>query len=166
MKKQLGNDSIQCEKILLEKLKENKENNENSVDDEKMQNQKHENKSNNNNNNINNSNNNNNENKIMKKTQKISKIKIDSTKFINNYNEYFNKIETFLEGEIQQLAKFKNFVNEFKKKIAKDNEIKKKEISEIEENENNNNNISKDFNKNKNKFLENKLNFGEESLGK
>jgi len=133
LKEEIGNKNIQCEKILLEKIKSNL---------------KEKNKDNNNHENIEQ------DQQINKKINPDNKEN-DIKDFMNNkennihVEDYLLTIEKFVEGEINHLNKFKTFINILKEKgqqngknkeLVIDNSYKNSNLS-FEDNQDNIKNI-------------------------
>lgn len=96
MKQEIGNESIQCEKILLENIKTNLKNKNNAEElKTKPYNEKSQDKNSN--------------------TQ-ANEAQINESFSVDDYVE---KIEKFIEGEINHLNKFKFFIGDFKEKSKK-----------------------------------------------
>lgn len=141
MKQETGNENIQCEKIILQIIKGQNNNRKEAEEDLKpsrseesrlvtsFETQAGDIKANN----IENTNDNNNNEKDNKQTETVEQKLI-------NYNEYFSRIETFVDSEVNHLKKLKAILHDFKSREFNNKNYSSKNHNEIF---NNNNNYNK-----------------------
>jgi len=100
LKQEIGNENIQCEKILLDNIKKNNKNKFTGEESETVFN---------------------NENSEIKIKENNSNSEADQSQIKENFiiDDYVERIEKFIEGEINHLNKFQFFINDFKEKSKK-----------------------------------------------